>query len=391
MRAGMTLMRRRSIDWWIEVGIRHRLGFNHCSPFRTLGHMNAEPPASSPSTIDAHRATIDDVARLAGVSKATVSRFLNNRDKLLTREISARVETAIAELGYVPSPMAQALKRGRSKLIGLVVADVANPFSVAVLRGAERACQEAGYLVVLFNLGNDQMRERSAVEALAAYRVEGFILNTLGGDLIGRTGLATHGKPVVLVDRRHPEMSSDFVSIDNFDAVSQAITHLRANGWRDFLHITEPIAGVSTRVERASAFRDYAVPQRGRATRAEVLEVATEHDPALFEALRALHHRSARRKLAIVSANAVTTLRVVAAVRELGLEFGKDLGFVGFDETEWAPLIGPGLTTIAQPTDDIGRVAATCLLERIGGRHQPPRQILLPGNLVARGSSRRPA
>src|SRR3546814_5760563 len=87
------------------------------------------------------RSTIADVARQAGVSKATVSRYLNHRDTLLTPEIASKVEAAVQQLGYVPSPMAQALKRGRSRLIGLVVADIANPYSVAVLRGAEQACQ----------------------------------------------------------------------------------------------------------------------------------------------------------------------------------------------------------------------------------------------------------
>jgi LacI family kdg operon repressor len=108
----------------------------------------ASPTAQSP------RVTIEDVARAARVSKATVSRFLNHRDKLLTREIAERVEKAVVALGYVPSPMAQALKRGRSRLIGLIVADIVNPFSVAMIRGAEKAAQEAGYLVMLFNLGN---------------------------------------------------------------------------------------------------------------------------------------------------------------------------------------------------------------------------------------------
>src|SRR3546814_4196601 len=89
-------------------------------------------------TKNVRRNTIADVARQAGVSKATVSRFLNHRDTLLSPEIASRVEAAIAQLGYSPSPMAQALKRGRSRLIGLVVADVTNPFSVAVLRGADR-------------------------------------------------------------------------------------------------------------------------------------------------------------------------------------------------------------------------------------------------------------
>lgn len=123
------------------------------------------------------RATIADVARHAGVSKATVSRFLNRRDDLLTRDIAARVEQAIAELAYKPSAMAQGLKHGRTRLVGLVVADITNPFSIAVLRGAEKACQEAGYLLVLFNLGNEAGREQAAMQALSAYQVDGLILN----------------------------------------------------------------------------------------------------------------------------------------------------------------------------------------------------------------------
>ena len=118
--------------------------------------MNSLP--ATPEGRDA-RVTIDDVARLAGVSKATVSRFLNHRTTRLTPEIAARVEKAVAELAYMPSPMAQALKRGRTRLLGLVVADITNPVAVAVLRGAENAAQQAGYLVMLFNLGNGAMAD----------------------------------------------------------------------------------------------------------------------------------------------------------------------------------------------------------------------------------------
>jgi LacI family kdg operon repressor len=89
----------------------------------------------------------------------------------------------------------------------------------------------------------------------------------------------------------------------------------------------------------------------------------------------------------VIASNAVVTLRVASAVAQGGWRFGHDLGFVGFDETEWAALIGEGLSTVAQPTDDIGRVAASCLLERLQGRQWPPRQILLPGRLIERRSS----
>ncbi|HET8747886.1 MAG TPA: LacI family DNA-binding transcriptional regulator [Ramlibacter sp.] len=338
------------------------------------------PPVFAPA---AARATIADVAEKAGVSKATVSRFLNRRDELLTPEIAARVESAIAALGYAPSPMAQALKRGRSRLVGLVVADVTNPFSVAVLRGAEKACQEAGYLLMLFNLGDDSRRERDAIQALASYHVEGLILNTLGADEGAAAAVARQGRPVVLVDRRHANMQADFVSLDNVGAIRMAAGHLLESGWDDLLFVTEPAAGVSSREERVAAFRAFlaAHPQAS----GEVFESSAGDAAALETALRAQQARG--RRPAVLASNAVITLRVADAVARQGWAFGRDLGLVGIDETEWAPLVGPGLTTIAQPTDARGRLATACLLERLQGLDLPPRQILLPGRLVVRGSS----
>jgi len=332
------------------------------------------------------RITIADVAEKAGVSKATVSRFLNRRDELLTPEIATRVQTAIAALGYTPSPMAQALKRGRSRLMGLVVADVTNPFSVAVLRGAEKACQEAGYLLMLFNLGDDGQHERDAIETLASYQVEGLILNTLGRDEGAAAAAARQGRPVVLVDRRHVNMQADFVSIDNAGAIRLAAGHLLECGWDDLLYVTEPVAGVSSREERQAAFRAFLADHPGAAGRS--FESGADAAAALEQELREL--RSRGRRPAVLASNSVITLRVADAVARLGWKFGTDLGFVGIDETEWAPLIGPGLSTIAQPTDALGRLATACLLERLQGLDVPPRQILLPGKLIARGSSLRP-
>jgi LacI family kdg operon repressor len=269
-----------------------------------------------------------------------------------------------------------------------VVADITNPFSVAVLRGAEKACQEAGYLVMLFNLGNAGEREREGIEALASYQVEGFILNTLGADPAAARELARHGRPAVLVDRKHAALQADFVSLDNASAVGLGVAHLLDNGWRELLYVTEPVAGVSSRVEREAAFRA-AVAQAGKGIGGSVLELGD--DSALDQALRELKRRGGRRPAALLASNAVVTLRVASAMVRLGWRFGAELGFVGFDETEWAPLVGDGLTTIAQPTDDLGRVAASCLLERLQGRDLPPRQILLAGRIVPRASSlRRP-
>ncbi|WP_225784207.1 LacI family DNA-binding transcriptional regulator [Xenophilus sp. Marseille-Q4582] len=335
------------------------------------------------------RATIADVATAAGVSKATVSRFLNHREKLLSPDIAARVEAAIQRLGYSPSPMAQALSRGRSRLIGLIVADITNPYSVAVLRGAEKACQDAGYLVMLFNLGNEPGREQEAIQALAGYQVDGFILNTLGRGSGVVDAMATQGKPAVLVDRRHTGMHADFVSLDNRAAVQQACEHLLEGGWRELLYVSEPLKGVSTRRERAGAFTA-CMDAHAKTARGEVFESEEGDDAGLQAALQALHKRAQRRRgvrAAVLAGNAVVTLRVAQAVARLGWQFGQELGFVGFDDPEWASLIGPGLSTIAQPTDEIGRTAARCLIERLHGLEGPPRQSLLPGELKPRGSS----
>ena len=335
------------------------------------------------------RATIADVALEAGVSKATVSRFLNHRETLLTPDIANRVEIAIAALSYSPSPMAQALKRGRSRLIGLVVADVTNPFSVAVLRGAEKACQEAGYLLMLFNLGNDSRRESKAIEALTAYQVEGLILNTLGQDAGAAADAARHGKPVVLVDRRHQDMQADFVSLDNAGAVRLGARHLVKSGYRELMFISEPVKNVSSRMEREAAFRSFVSDSAADLPGVHgcTFESSEDDGVLLDEALRSLRQRADERLAGVISSNAVVTLRVVAAMARLGWQFGTDLGLVGFDDTEWSPYIGPGITTIAQPTDELGRLAAGCLIERLKGLDLPPRQILLSGRLLARGSS----
>lgn len=348
----------------------------------------SKAPASEPRPFSqpAGRTTIDDVARAAGVSKATVSRYFNHRETLLTPDIAARVQAAVAALAYSPSPMAQALKRGRSRLIGLVVADVTNPFSVAVLRGAEKACQEAGYLVMLFNLGNESGRERQAIEALASYQVEGFILNRVGDDAAAMAEAARKARPMVLVDRRNDSLAADFVSLDNTAAARMALQHLVDAGFRHVVLVTEPLEDVSSRHERVAAFQALA---RTAGIHGEVLEHEGDDD-ALRRALGRLRDTAAAegRQAAVITGNAVTTLRVATVVAGLGWQWGRDLGFTGFDETEWAPLIGPGLTTVAQPTDALGRAAVECLLQRLNGATHAPREILLPGRLVVRGSSR---
>lgn len=157
------------------------------------------------------RVTINQVAEAAGVSKASVSRYIGGDRQLLADATARRIERAIDQLDYRPNQMARGLKRGRTRLIGMLVADILNPYSVAVMHGVETACREHGYSLVVCNTDRDDEQERHHLAALQSYNVEGLIVNTLGhhpGEL-----RALHRElPMVLVDRQLAELDTDLVA-----------------------------------------------------------------------------------------------------------------------------------------------------------------------------------
>lgn len=190
------------------------------------------------------RVTINQVAEAAGVSKASVSRYIGGDRQLLADATARRIERAIDQLDYRPNQMARGLKRGRTRLIGMLVADILNPYSVAVMHGVETACREHGYSLVVCNTDRDDEQERHHLAALQSYNVEGLIVNTLGHHP-GELRALHHELPMVLVDRQLAELDTDLVGLDNADAVEQALDHLQHRGFRDILLVTEPLDGTS--------------------------------------------------------------------------------------------------------------------------------------------------
>src|SRR5690606_35850862 len=214
---------------------------------------------------------------------------------------------------------------------------------------------------------------------------EGFILNTMGRDAGAVLETARQGKPVVLVDRLHDGLDVDFVSLDNQQAITLSGRHLLDAGYRALLLVTEPLGTVSSRIERARAFKAF-VAEQGPSVSGRSVESKAETPELLDQALRALRETS-QAMPAVITSNAVVTLRVVEAVARLGWRLGRDIGLVGIDDTPWAPYVGPGVTAVSQPTGELGRLAAQCLMQRLAGSVVAARKILLPGTLVARGST----
>ncbi|WP_426199237.1 LacI family DNA-binding transcriptional regulator [Pseudomonas sp. DC3200b2] len=329
-----------------------------------------------------HRVTMQDVARQAGVSKASVSRFIGEDRGLLSEAIAGRIEQAITTLGYRPNQMARGLKRGRTRLIGMLVADIRNPYSVAVMHGVETACRQHGYTLVLCNTDRDPGREVEQLDALRAYNIEGLILITLGGH--AEQLKALRGElPVVLIDRKLESFGTDLVGLDNGAAVTLALDHLLERGYRDIALVMEPVEGASSRAERRAAF------ETGISARPGIKGRVLYTGEALADDLTDFRGRLDNGPKALFCANGVATLAATLVLAEAGVQAFDTLGLIALDDLDWYPLVGGGITALAQPTDAIGRVAFECLLRRLQGDTGPSRQIDVPARLIVRGSTPR--
>jgi LacI family transcriptional regulator, kdg operon repressor len=330
------------------------------------------------------RATIADVARAAQASKASVSRYLGGNLGALSDALRERIQVAIEALGYCPSPIARSLKGGHTGLIGMLAADIDNPWSVAVLHGAEAACQQHGFSLILSNSGGDPVREQKMITALLSYRVEGLVVNAAGPARSLMAALSGD-VPVVLVDRKPDGCGFDFVGLDNVAAMDTVVGHLTGEGFLDLALVIQPVKNVSTRQERAAGFR--AAVRRAPGCRGDIVEIEQADPAAVDRALKTFLAAPTGGAKAVIAANGLMTLRVVQCLDRLGLRMPQDVGLVGFDELDWCALVPPGITTFGQPTYDIGATAVRRLLARVSGERSNTGDTIFSGKLIARHSS----
>jgi LacI family kdg operon repressor len=334
------------------------------------------------------RVTIAQVAREAGVSKTSVSRYLGGEFDALSAPLRDQIGKTIARLGYQPSQMARGLKGGRTRLIGMLVADILNPYSVAVLHGAEAACQKHGYTLMLCNTGNDEAREKQSLAALHSYSVEGLLFNTQGRNVTPLRELGQAAFPVVLLDRHVEGCDFDLVGLDNVKAAQLATRHLLAQGYTDIALVVQPLLGVSSRQGRQAGFLQ-AMAQRPDCY-GQTLEVDVDQPGHVATMLREFFLRRAAAgggRLALLAGNGMVSLQIALALQSMTLRFPDDVGLLCFDELAWSPLVGSGISTIEQPTYDIGFTAIERLLVRIHGERSVRMEMLLDPRLICRGST----
>jgi LacI family transcriptional regulator len=340
------------------------------------------------------RPTISDIAKQAGVSKATVSRVLNNRPEGVGEPTRERIRKIIGETGFRPSAMARGLTTGRSRSVGLIIPDIANPFYPLLASGAERALSAAGYSLFLCHSAGDVERESDVIRVLIEKGVDGVILDSAGSqsDAQVRT-LENAGIPVVLLDRVIGKRASRYgVFVDNEVGARQAALHLLARDGCSLVFINGP-AHLSQSVERRSgveaAMRESGVAaDRLRILAGDfTLESGRRLTASLVQALRAEGSDPRSAFNAIFAANDLMAIGALRALRQAGLAVPGDVEVIGFDDIEFARMVEPPLTTVSQPAQEMGAKSAELLLQLVAGQKPRRKTVLMTPRLVLRATT----
>jgi LacI family transcriptional regulator len=333
-------------------------------------------------------ATMKDVARLSGVSIATVSAALSGRN-FVSSTLKERVQAAVEELGYSPNAMASGLKRGRSSLIGLVVPDITNPFFTELVHGVQRRAAEQGYNVILGVSDDNAAREAELIRLMRSHQAVGTIVIPCGSeDDCRKLGNDGGSMPLVAVDNAPLGLKIDTVVIDNRRAADLAVAHILAQGHTEIATISGPSHRFVSR-ERLlgfeAALESAGIPLHdGHAPRGDFhVEAGRGAGLELFS--------RPHRPTAVFVANNQMLIGVMQAVSEAGLRVPEDISIVAIDDFPWAAAFMPALTTVRQPIARLAQEALNRLMARVDGDTGEPRRIVLEPELVVRASCGAPA
>ncbi len=332
-------------------------------------------------TIRKQRApTLEDVAREARVSLKTASRVLNGSENVRKEKVT-KVRAAMARLGYRPNELARSLMTRKSGAIGIVVANLANPFVIKVIKEVQEVARSNGYVVIITSSEGQPEVERSEIESLVRRQIDGLIIAPATTGWKHLSPILPMHIPVVTFDQLIRGSNLDSVIITNRQSAAEATQHMLDHGFRRVVAIgTRP--HLYTSRERVAGYRK-SMTQANLKPR----ECLVAHESLLTAKWLEAEVLGEHAADAIFSLNWVSTQRVLRGLRDLGIRGGQDIPLLSFDDFDLGDVLTPGLSVVQQPSDLLGRESARLLFERLKGDGvQPSRRILLPARLVIRES-----
>ncbi|WP_204502218.1 LacI family DNA-binding transcriptional regulator [Aquibacillus albus] len=319
------------------------------------------------------RVTMADVAEKANVSKSTVSQYLNNRFDYMSKQTRDRIKIAIEELGYQPNFVARSLKQKSTSTIGVIVANILHTFSTQVLRAIEDYFNEHGFHAIVCNSYNDPVKELRYLEMLRAKQVDGLIVVPTGGNLDVYQRMIDEQFPLVFMDRIVEELRVDSILLDNEAASFIAVQHLKEKGYYRLGILTSSLKGnITPRIERVKSFRK-ALQMFNLPIYEDFIQgyEQNEYQFRLKELLSLPQPPEA-----LLAGNDFSLMEILQFVKDHRIVIPEQLAVISVDEVSFADIYSPGLTTINQPTFEMGTQAAEMLWKKIKKEHNQSTNII---------------
>lgn len=329
-------------------------------------------------------ASMNEVAKRAGVSIATVSRVLNNSQSV-NEETRLKILKAIRELKYQPSRVAKRLrsKSGSSNLLGVLIPDIRNPFYVDVMMGIEDVAYRNNYAIIMCNFGQDEKKEAMYLDILESEAIDGLIAAPATEYDQRLKKIVKNGLPVVCVDRGLKESEVDLVWVNNEAGAYAAVDHLIRKGYKRIAHIGG-LPSIPSSVLREAGYRS-ALTDHQIVPEPELIRLGdSTYESGVRLASDLL--KSKNPPDALFTGNNLITLGALETIHALKLKIPEQIAIIGFDDMSWANSLNPALTAVRQPAFEIGKRAGELLIQRINDPQRPCIQMTMNAELMVRSS-----
>lgn len=332
------------------------------------------------------RVSLKDIAEKVGVSIALVSYVMNGKEKekRVGADVVERIRRTARELNYRPNQIAKSLRTGTTKTIGLIVADIANPFFGDLARVIEDEAGKYGYTVIIGSSDEDAQKSGVLVELLVNRQVDGFIIVPAEGTAHQIQSLKERGIPLVLTDRYFQEVTTNYVILDNYEASFEAVSHLIEKGHRKI----GMIAYKSELIHMQERVRGYVEAMKAKNLENEVNVQRVRYSNLTGDTEKVLSHFTTGKKKvdALLFATSALTIAGLYVIKRIGLKVPEQLAIIGFDGNETYDFFYSPLTYIEQPISEIGKEAVRLLLDQISGSGKVA-HMKIKHNLIVRNSS----
>lgn len=325
------------------------------------------------------RATINDVAKTAGVSITTVSRYVNGNYNKMSAKTRLKIQTAVKEADYHVNRQAQMLKRQNSHLIGVVVADVENFFSSLLFKGIDEILSQNAFQIILMNSNNSKAKEHQQIERLLELQVDGIILQPMGHRAAEYRFLKKQNVPTVIVDRRIEHAVWPEVVTDNYEYSKKLGELMLEMQYPQILVLSESVNENTARKERYSALNDLKKNHHFILGLIEVAENTSDHE--IFDILKEKTHNF-QIKTAVFAIKGPLLLRLMRILTQQHIIVPDQLGLSAFDDWEWAKLTHPLITAVQQDPKLIGSTAANVLLKEITENNFEQKLVTVKSELI---------